>query len=183
MTTAHNRRQHFLRLGCGENEFHVRWRLLQRFQERVERRRRQHVHLVDDVDFVARLRRRVAHVFAKLAHLFDAIVARAVDLEHVETVAGGDFAAVVARVVRGHGRSVHAIERFGQDPCGRRLADSARPDEQIGVCQAVLRDRVFQRARDVCLADQIVERLWPILPRKDFVAHRFNLNALPASRK
>ena len=39
----------------------------------------------------------------------------------------------------------------------------------------VLRYRIFQRARDMRLPDQIIESLGPIFPRKNFVAHALNL--------
>ena len=97
LAAADNRRQHLLGFGRRENEFHVRRRLFQRLEQRVERGRREHVDFVDDVDFETRLGRRVTGVFAQLAHLFDAVVAGAVDLEHIEAVPGGDLAAIVAR--------------------------------------------------------------------------------------
>ena len=50
--------RHLVHFGRGEQEFHMRRRLLERLQERVERALRQHVDLVDDVDFVARARPR-----------------------------------------------------------------------------------------------------------------------------
>jgi hypothetical protein len=51
------------------------------------------------------------------------------------------------------------------------------------VRQTVLRDRIFQRPRDVRLADQIVERLGSIFPGEHFVAHALTLNALLGGRK
>jgi hypothetical protein len=47
------------------------------------------------------------------------------------------------------------------------------------VGQSILRDRVLERARDMRLSNQIVERLRPIFSRKNLVAHELNLNALP----
>ena len=41
--------QHFLRIGGGEHEHDVIGRFLEGLQQRVRRRRRQHVHLVEDV--------------------------------------------------------------------------------------------------------------------------------------
>jgi hypothetical protein len=49
--------------------------------------------------------------------------------------------------------------------------------------QAVLRDRVFQRARDMLLADEIVESLRPIFSGKNFVTHTVNLDGKAGSRK
>ena len=146
LAATHDRRQNFLRFGRRKNEFHVGWRLLKRFQKRVERGRGEHMHFVDDIDLVARFGWRVARVFAQLAHLLDAIIARAVDLENIEAVAGCDLAAVVARAVRIDGWSLHAVERLCQNACGRSFADAARPDEQISVRQPVLRDCVLECA-------------------------------------
>ena len=147
------------------------------------------MHFVDDVDLELALGRRITNVVAQLAHLFDAVVARAVDLEHVETVAAGDFLAAVAYAAGCDGRPVNAIERFGQDARGRGFADSARPDEKIGVREPILLDRVLQRPRDVLLADEIVERLRAVFSRKNLVAHAPNLvrrglgeNRISASR-
>ena len=44
---------HLVRMRRGEHEDDVARRLLERLEQRVERRRREHVHLVDDVDLVA----------------------------------------------------------------------------------------------------------------------------------
>jgi hypothetical protein len=41
--------------------------------------------------------------------------------------------------------------------------------------ETVLLDRIFERARDVCLPDEIVECLWPIFSREDLVTHAPNL--------
>ena len=49
--------------------------------------------------------------------------------------------------------------------------------------EAVLRDRVLQRTRDMRLADQIVERLRPIFSGENLVTHELNLNGKVDSRK
>ena len=175
LTTAQDRRKHFLRLGRGEDELHMRGRLLECLEERIEGLRGEHVHLVDDVDLVFPLGRRVTHVVAQLAHLLDAVVARAVDLEHVETVAAGDLLAAVALVAGRDGRAVNAVERLGQNARDRGFPDPARPDKKVGVGEPILFDRVLERARDMGLPDQIVECLRPIFSSKDLVAHALNL--------
>ena len=85
-----------VRLGGREDELHVPGRLLERLEQRVERRPREHVHLVDDVDLVAVALRQVLRVLANLAHVLDAVVGRAVDLRHVDRGAGGDLGARLA---------------------------------------------------------------------------------------
>jgi hypothetical protein len=49
--------------------------------------------------------------------------------------------------------------------------------------QAILLDRVLERARDVSLTDKIVKRLGSIFSGENFVAHKMTLNALRRGRK
>src|SRR2546428_9323653 len=114
-------------------------RLFEGFQQSVECLLSEHVHLVDDVDLETGLRRRVAHVVAQLAHVIDAAVARAVDLDYVEAVARGDLPAVIAYSARRDRRTFLAIERFRQNAGCRSFADAARSDKQIRVGKTILR--------------------------------------------
>ena len=134
------------------------------------------MHLVDEINLVAAFGRRVTNVVAQLTHVFHAVVTRPVDLDHIEAVSRRDLATVIAHAARRHGWAVYAIERLRENPGRRCLADAARPDEKISVCEAILRDRVLERLRDMFLPDQIIKSLWPIFSREDFVAHLVNLN-------
>src|SRR5262249_2004039 len=69
--------------GGGEDEFYMRGRLLQRLQERVEGALGQHVHLVDEVDLVARQQRFVARAFDDLADVVNAGVGGGVHFQHI----------------------------------------------------------------------------------------------------
>ena len=71
----------------------MRGRLFQRLQHGIERRLRQHVHFVDDVDLVAPDRRRVLRVVEHLAHVVDAGVRRRVELEQIDEAPGVDLGA------------------------------------------------------------------------------------------
>ena len=75
---------------------HVRRRLLQRLQQRVERVARQHVDFVDDEHLGARLQRAVADGLDDLAHVVHAGVAGGVHLDHVRVAVGQDGDAVGA---------------------------------------------------------------------------------------
>jgi hypothetical protein len=133
------------------------------------------VHFVDKVNFVTTFRRGIAHVVAQLAHIFHAVVARAVDLDDVERISRGNFLAVIADPARRHRWSLNAIERLGQNARSRSFPDTARTDKKICVREAILFDRILQRLRDMILPDQIVERLRSILSRENLVAHFSNL--------
>jgi len=154
-----------------EDELHVRGRLLEGLEQRVERRRAQHVDLVDDVDLEAALDRGEADIVAQVAHLLDPVVRGAVDLQHVERAALGDLAADLGLGVEVDLRPVGRVERLGDDAGGRGLAGAARADQEVGLGDAPHRDRVGQRPGDVLLADHLGERLGPILAGEDLVGH------------
>src|ERR1035438_836498 len=76
-------RQHLLGVCRREHELHMLRRLLQGLEQRIERRRREHVDFVDDVDLVSGAGRRVLARLPQLANLLDAVVACAVYFKHV----------------------------------------------------------------------------------------------------
>jgi hypothetical protein len=149
----------------------ITWgRLLERLQQRVERRGRQHVHLVDDVDLVAALRGGVARRVAKVPDLVDAVIGRAVDLDHVEMapVRNRDDGRVLGIKV-GIG-AARAVEGLGEDPRDRRLSGAPRADKEVGVPYPAPRDRIPEGAHHVVLADDVSERLRAPFARDDLVA-------------
>ena len=89
LTAGDDRCGKLLRLGGREDEENVFRRLLQRFEQRVERRAGEHMNLVDDKHASAELERRVLRVFDQIAHVVDAVVARGVDLRDVGCAFGG----------------------------------------------------------------------------------------------
>ena len=88
-----HRHRQLLRIGGREQELHVRRRLLERLQQRVEGVRREHVHFVDEVHLVAAAGRRVLHVVEQLARVVDLGARGGVDLDEVDEAAGVDLAA------------------------------------------------------------------------------------------
>ena len=143
------------------------------------------MNFVDQIYLVTPLGRRVSNVLTELPDVFDTVVAGAVNLDHVETIAAGNLAAVITFTARRDRRSFHAIERLCQNPCSRCFPDAAWTDEEVRVSEAILGNRVFQRARDVRLPDQIIESLRPIFSGENLVTHAFNLtaSACPGNRK
>ena len=97
LAARQHRHRDFADFGGGEHEFGVLRRLLQRLQEGVEGRRRQHVDFVDDVDLVARAGRRVAHAVVDLADVVDAGMGRGVHFQHVHVPAFHDRLAMHAQ--------------------------------------------------------------------------------------
>ena len=94
--------QNLLRVGGAQHKDHVRRRLLERLEQRVERRRREHVDLVDDIDLVlATHRGKVDGVDNLLAHIVHARAACGIELVDIGVVALGDELALLAGAV-GH---------------------------------------------------------------------------------
>ena len=157
-------------------------RFLERLEQRVEARIREHVDLVHDVELVPAAGRRVLHVvddqFADLVHLG---VRGGVEFQHVQAAPLGDLLALRAHAARLGRRPVLAIERLGQDARGRGLAGAARPDEEVGVREPLLLDGVFERLRNMRLADDLVEILRAIFAGENLVAHGIGHSNLPGT--
>ena len=147
-----------MRLGGGEHEDGLRRRLLERLQEGVPGLFGQHVRLVEDVDLPAAAGRGVGDALAQVADVVDGAVGGGVHLDHVDRGAGGDRHAGLAFAAGGDRRAAAlAVERAGEDLRHRGLAGAARADEEVGVVDLVLLDRVAQRADHVLLAHDLVE--------------------------
>jgi hypothetical protein len=108
----------------------VRRRLLERLEQRVERRLAEHVHLVDEVHLVAAARRRVLGVVDEVAHVVDAGMRGGVDLEQVHEAALVDLPARRALAARRGADALFAVEALGDDARERGLADAARAGQQ-----------------------------------------------------
>src|SRR6266446_1838905 len=96
------------------------------------------MHFVDDVDLVARRYRPVSHPFGQVADAVDVEARGGVHLDDVDMTVLGDRAAMDALAARRGGRAAgavrtDAVERAGDDPRRRRLADPAHPGEDEGV--------------------------------------------------
>ncbi len=166
-----NGRQHLFGIGRGEHEFHVRRRLFERLEQRVERRRREHVHLVDDVDLELAVRRNVLARLAQLPHLLDAVVARAVNFQHIHRTAFGDFLHARVVVVEIHFRPAGAVEAFGKNARNGRFPRPARSAKQIRVRNAVLFDGVGERVGDVLLTNDVLKPLRAVFAGDDLIGH------------
>lgn len=160
-----------VRLGGGEDEFHMRRWFFERLEQGVERRVREHVDLVDVVDFELAAGGGEADGFTEIADLFDAVVGGTVDFEHIERAAFGDFDADVFLGVELGFRAIGAIQGFGENAGGGGFAGATRADEEVGVGEALLGDRIAQRADDMILTEDVVEGFGTVFSGEDLVTH------------
>ena len=163
--------QHLLRVGGGQHEHDVVGRLLERLQQRVRRRRREHVDLVEDVHLRApgRAERGLGDEVADGLH---AVVRGRVELVDVEAGAALDREARGALAARLAVDRVLAVEDLGEDAGGGGLAGAAGPGEQVGVADPVLDDGVAQGVDQVLLAPDLAEATGPITTVERLVGHR-----------
>ena len=153
LAAAEDRRGEPLGFGGGEDKANMGRGLFQRFQQRVKRRGRQHVHLVDDVDLVFPLLGRILHRLPQVADFIHAIVRGRVDFHHVhgflrqQTAAGFALPAWVAV----DGRL--AVDGAGHDFRRGGLARASAAAEQVRMGDAPGHDLVAERRHNGLLGD------------------------------
>lgn len=113
------------------------------------------MNLVNDVDAVAPIRRRVLHLLPDIADIFHAIVGCRIDLHHIE---GSSFRNLAAHTALAAGAAVHRM--FTVDcPCkdlgNTRLTGSARPAEEVRVPDPPGVDLIFQGLYDMVLTPDL----------------------------
>ncbi len=134
----------------------------------------EHVDFVDNVDFVARRDRAVAHAVEQLAHLVHLGMRGGVHLDHIDVAVLGDGAAMHAfaagRDCRAAGAvRADAIEGACNDPGRRGLADPAHAGKHEGLRDPPGGNRVRQGADNRLLPDDLGKALRPVLAGEDAV--------------
>ena len=110
----------------------LRW-LFQRFEHGIESRLRQHVHFVDDVDFVATHARRVLGVFQHLPNIINARIGSRIDFHHIHMAACIDLHALCTLATRLTLIGMLTIETFCQYAGDGGFAHPARARQQISM--------------------------------------------------
>ena len=131
-----DRDRQLLRIGGRQQEFDMRRRLFQRFQQGVEAVARQHVHFIDQIDLEAAARRGVLHVVEQIAGVFHLGARGGVDLDQIDKTPLLDLPAVVTYAARGGGDPGFAVQTFCQQTGNRGFTDAAGAGEKIGVMDA-----------------------------------------------
>ena len=153
--------------GRRENEDRVCGRLFERLEEGVERRRREHVHLVDDEYRVAPYLRDDAHLFDQCADIFYRVVRRGVQLVDVQRAPFVERTARFAFVAGLRSVGVQAVDGLCEDAGTSGLAYAAGAAEQVGVSQLPALDRIFKRGGDMFLSDDRGEGRGAVFPCAD----------------
>ena len=144
-----------LHFGGRQDEDDVLGRFLHRFEQRVEGRRAQHVHLVDDIHLVAAHGGQIGGLVAQVADIVDAVVGSGVDLRNIQHGALVNALAHRALAAGVRACGIQAVDRLGKDLCAGGLAGAARAGEQISVADAPGGDLVLQRRHNGLLAHHV----------------------------
>ena len=121
----------------------MRW-LLKGFEEGIERRRREHVYLVDNEYRVATLLRDDAHLLDKVANIVDRVVRGSIELVDIQRASLIERATRLALVARLATLRVETVYRLGEDTRTGGLADTSRPTEEVGVSKLSALNGILQ---------------------------------------
>jgi len=133
------------------------------------------VDFVDDVDLVRAPHGAHVDVGPQGADLVDAAVRGTVDLDDINIGPFRDRPADIALIAGVAVASLRAIERFGENAGGGRLADPAGTGEEIGVGDPPGGDGVLQCLGNRLLSHDLAKRLRPKPACQHGVFHRSSL--------
>ena len=113
-------RQNLVRFGRREDEPHMRRRLFDELEQRIEARVGDHVCFVNDENLVPRCHGREHRTLTQLAGVFDLAVRGRVELDHIDGSRSvcGKVNAALAHTAGVRGRALLAIQRTGDDASG-----------------------------------------------------------------
>ena len=152
------RRGQLMHFRRAQHEYDVRGRLFQRFEQSVERSRRKHVHLVDDVYFIPAHRRHVVDVLAQLAYLVYTVVGSRVHLHDIEIGRRRERLTRFALAARAAMDGVQAVDRTREYLGAARLARASAAREKVGVRKRSPLYLMHERGNDDVLTYDPVER-------------------------
>ena len=150
---------HFLDLGGRQNEDNVCGGLFQRFQQRIEGRCGQHMHLVDDIHLILAGAGGIGGLVPQVADIVHAVVGGCVHLHHVQQTAIVDALADLALPAGVAIYWMQAVDRLGKNFGAGGLAGAAHAGKQIRMAHAPCGDLVFQGGHDGTLPHHILKPL------------------------
>ena len=158
LTAGNDRRGNLVNLGCRQNEFHIRRRLLHDLEQGIERACGKHVNLVDDIDLEPASFRRISGCVAQVADILDAVVGRRIDLDEIgertvlSRLADLTFETGIPVLAR-----MLAVDRLCQNTGAGSLAGAAGAGEQVGMCRGLAPKLILQRRCDLRLRQDVCE--------------------------
>ena len=164
LAAAQDGRENLVLLRGREDENRVCRRLLKGLEESIERRRGEHVHLIDDIDRIASHLGWDLHLVHQVLDVIHTVVGRRIQfVDAVRPALRERTAGIALATGLEIGPGVGAVDGLGEDTRGARLADAPRAAEQISVRELPALDRILEGPRDIVLSDQRLERVGTVL--------------------
>ncbi len=170
-TARQDRDRNLLRIGRGQNEFDVRWRLFQRLEHGVKGVPGQHVNFVNHVDLVTARAGGVDRLLQQLGHLFHTSVGGSVQLYIINKAARINLGTSAANATGLGSDASFAVQRLGQNTRQGGLAHAACARKQPGMVQALGIQGVRQSAHHVVLTNQGVKGTGAPLAGQNEIGH------------
>ena len=174
LTARQNCNGDFANFCGGKDKFHMRRRLLQGLEQRVESVGRQHVDLIDDIDLVACRGGTIGHRINNFANIANAGAAGGIHLHHVDMAPLHDGRAMLAAATGVDGWAAcaigtDAIHALGNDARSGGLAGSANARHDEGLGDAVGFKGIAQGLDHSVLPNQIGKGLWAVFARQNLI--------------
>ena len=115
------------------------------------------MHLIDDVDPVCSLSRRILNLLTNLTDVLNTIVRCRINFHHIHGTSRCNGLAGRAFVAWASVHRMLTVNRFGKDLCNGSLAGSAGAAKQIRMSDTSAGNLVFQSLHDMILALDIVK--------------------------
>ena len=164
-------------LSCCENENNVCRRFFKCFQKGVECRRRQHMHLIDDENFILPHLRWYASLVHQGLDVLDRIITCGIEFEDVVRPlfikCPATLAMIASLSVFG---GYQAVDSLGKNTGTSGLTYASGAAEKISVRQLTTRYCILQSRRQSRLTDNSVERHRAIFARRNNVFVHIEMN-------
>ena len=135
LRSGNDRQRDLVRLRRRQNEDDIFRRLLQRLQKRVEGTGREHVHLIDNVDFIVGLGRGITRFVADIPDFLHTVVAGGINFDDIVQASLGDGTARFAFVARLPVDAMMAVDGFRKNLGCTRLTRSPRPGKKVSMAR------------------------------------------------
>ena len=148
----------------GENKYGLIRGFFQRFEQGVKGLLGQHVHFIDDINFVAPPGRQVADIFPQFPDVVDPPVGGPIDFKNIQVASLGDFLAGGAAVAGVGARAFLAVQGLGQNTGHRGLAHPPGSAEQVGMGHPAGFEGILQGPGYMGLPDDLFKNLGAEFP-------------------
>ena len=155
LTPGEDGGRNLVQLGGGQNKHQMLRRLLQNFQQRIEGRGRQGVHLVDDIHPLFQHGRRIHRLLAQGADAVHAAVAGGIQLGNIQKPPLINAAAGLTAIAGSAVLRIKAVDGLGQNPGAGGFAGAAGAGEKIGMARSPLRHLTLESFGDMGLTHHL----------------------------